>query len=108
MNSPFNIWLAGVLGWSEVGFVVILETVIVIFGSFFVYMFVFTSLSRLAHWLVGEFRGERGTGKVVVFFPMMVVCTAVLILEIINTLLFMWAGYETMKSVRDWWHKGAR
>ena len=81
-----------------------LTTVVVIFGYIFLFMF----LVQLSIELVWGFRRSNGLGRLILFFPMLIVCLVVFVLEIIHTILLIWAGYQAMKSFRNWWHKGAR
>ena len=103
MTNPIILWIAGVLGWDP-GIIVMLTTVVVIFGYIFLFMF----LAHLSVELVWGFRRADGLEKFILFFPMLIVCLVVFALEIIHTILLIWAGYQAMKSFRNWWHKGAR
>lgn len=103
MTNPIILWIAGVLGWDP-GIIVMLATMVVILGYFLLFMF----LAWLSTELVWGFRRGDGMEKLIIFFPMLIVCVVVFVLEVIHTILLIWGGYQAMKSFRNWWHKGAR
>lgn len=70
------------------------------------YAFLITTLFRITNAVVAEFKFSRGLMAFLLFFPMIILCTIVILLELVHTLLFCWAGYTMLKHTRNWWWRG--
>jgi hypothetical protein len=83
------------------GPIIAMLTVVVVFG----YVFAFMLLLKLFYWLADEIRVGSVGVKLVLLIPFLVIACVAIILDVIHTLVFCWAGYTMMVGARNWWHK---
>lgn len=78
------------------------------FAAVALYVLFIVVLFAITNKIVDEFRCAEGWEKFFTFFPMVVLCTVVILIEIIHGVAFLLMGRAAMNNARDWWHDGAR
>ena len=107
LTNPFLLWIAAVTGIDIIWVAIISVPCMLFFGIFMwqsIYMMFLCGATDMRQWS----RDARGFVSFIwwMLFAVFVVCAFVM--ELIISIIAVFAGYSAMKNFRDWWHKEQR
>lgn len=105
MTNPFVLWLTGVLGWSEPGFVIMWLTVL---GFLLFYWIVRFLIIDLPYWLLDQKNQSSGPARVIVSILLIIALVVAFALNVVVTIIAILGLIGLAGSFRDWWQKGGR
>ena len=104
MSNPIILWIAGILGWDP-GIIVMLITLVVLFSSMIVIVFLIEVLPQL---LQRAYRKSSGAKAFILGTLLAIAVTLAFVLNIFVLIGAVISVAYLATEGRDWWHRGRR